>query len=65
MNRCKVSAAEEPGAEAMEILAAAGDVVEKRALKPAEPPHRALGAHSAAKTDATTSAEMPKLVVIA
>ena len=37
MNRCKMGAAEEPGAEALEILAAAGDEAENRGLKPAEP----------------------------
>jgi D-3-phosphoglycerate dehydrogenase len=69
MTRWKILVADELGAEGMEILAAAGEVVEKRGLKPADlarelPAYHALVVRSATKVDATALAGAERLIVI-
>jgi D-3-phosphoglycerate dehydrogenase len=69
MSRWKILVADELGAEGMEILAASGDVVEKKGLKPAElaaelPPYHALVVRSATKVNAAALEGAKSLVVI-
>ncbi len=69
MTRWKILVADELGAEGMEILAAAGEVVEKRGLKPAElakelPEYHALVVRSATKVDAVALEGARNLTVI-
>lgn len=69
MSRWKILVADELGAEGAAILAEAGEVVEKKGLKPAElarelPPYHALVVRSATQVDAVALEGAKNLLVI-